>query len=288
MKLYYYKRDDGISNFGDTLNAWLWPQLIPEVLDEDETEAFVGIGTLINQKLPKRTPKAHQRIIFTTGAGKLEAGFALDESYQVYCVRGPLSAQALNLCPTMAIADGAILVRRLVSLNSAKPYSFAYMPHHRQADDGWAAICQDLGFGFIDPRWPVEKILTAIGQTEVLLSEAMHGAIVADALRVGWIPVVTTSSIYTLKWLDWCQSLNLEYRPIFLPRPPAGSTQPSWLGGLRSPRGWWQFQQARAKLLQTTQTVRFSLSHESDLEVATVRLEAKLEQLKREVNPSIV
>lgn len=282
MKLYYYQRDDGVSNFGDALNAWLWPQLIPGVLDEDETEAFVGIGTLINQKLPKRTPKARRRIIFSTGAGKLEADFTLDESYRVYCLRGPLSARALNLSPKVAIADGAILVRRLVALDCSKLYSFSYMPHHRQADDGWAAICQDLGFGFIDPRWPVEKVLKAIANTEVLLSEAMHGAIVADALRVGWIPVVTTSSIYRLKWQDWCQSLKVEYCPIELPRPPAMSAKPGWLASLRSPQTWWQFQQARGKLLQSTRTVRFSLSKESDLEAATVRLEEKLEQLKDE------
>ena len=43
---YYFKGK--VPNFGDDLNAWLWPKLIPEVLDDDESRAMLlGIGSIL-------------------------------------------------------------------------------------------------------------------------------------------------------------------------------------------------------------------------------------------------
>jgi succinoglycan biosynthesis protein ExoV len=33
MKLFYFK--DPAGNFGDDLNLWLWPKVLPGILDED-------------------------------------------------------------------------------------------------------------------------------------------------------------------------------------------------------------------------------------------------------------
>ncbi len=37
---------------------------------------------------------------------------------------------------------------------------------------------------------------------------------------VPWVPVVCSPSIVSFKWVDWTQSLNLEYRPLVLPPSP--------------------------------------------------------------------
>lgn len=49
MKLYWSARH----NFGDSLNPWLWEKLLPGALDQDSSEILVGIGTLLNHKLPR-------------------------------------------------------------------------------------------------------------------------------------------------------------------------------------------------------------------------------------------
>ena len=53
-----------------------------------------------------------------------------------------------------------------------------------------------------------------------IVAEAMHGAIVADALRVPWVPVQLSDRILNLKWWDWCRSLNMEYKPLRFPPVP--------------------------------------------------------------------
>ncbi len=295
MKLYYCKYPDGRQNFGDYLNLWLWEKLIPNVLDEDERTAFVGLGTLINDSLPRRTPRALRRVIFSTGAGYEKGMPDLDDSYRIYCLRGPLSAKAIDMPPELGVADGAILVRRLININSRKVHKFAYMPHYNFAGEGWKSVCEQLGFGYIDPSWPTEKVLSSINNTEILLCEAMHGAIVADALRVPWIPIVTHPTILPFKWQDWCLSIGVEYQPVPMkrlqqPRESSGgwakgsiSKKVDILKTVRLARDWIRQKSAAAQLLQIAKTVHPTLSTDTQIERVTVELEERLQKFKDDV-----
>lgn len=210
MKLYYYKSLTG--NFGDDLNPWLWPKLIPEIFDEDHSTLFVGIGTLLNHRIPKPPSK----VIFGTGLGYGEKP-SVDDRWHFYCVRGPKTAHELGLPADLAITDSAALVRTIVSPASNRDGGAAYMPHFSSCDHAdWPAICQAAGLRFIDPGWPVEKVLDEIRRSSVLITEAMHGAIIADTLRVPWQAVSCYEHILDFKWLDWTSSLEMNYRPVKL------------------------------------------------------------------------
>jgi len=58
----------------------------------------------------------------------------------------------------------------------------------------------------------VDAILADLRRTSLLITEAMHGAIVADTMRIPWIPVKTHGSILDFKWQDWCASMAMEHR----------------------------------------------------------------------------
>ena len=64
MKLHYCKTPLG--NFGDDLNTWLWPTLLGDsFFNGDEDSLFLGVGTILNKKIPKEPEK----IVLGTGTG---------------------------------------------------------------------------------------------------------------------------------------------------------------------------------------------------------------------------
>ncbi|WP_071191348.1 polysaccharide pyruvyl transferase family protein [Trichormus sp. NMC-1] len=215
MKLYYANKTRSyvpFANFGDDLNGWLWPQLLPGVFNDSTSEAaFVGFGTLLNENLPK----FKQTIIFGTGHGFGNLP-QIDDTWTIYCVRGPLTASALNIPPELGIADTAILVNRVYRpTDTKKKYKLAFIPYAWEMESSpeiFLEVCRQLDYICIDPRWEVEKVLQEISKSELVVSAAMHGAIVADALRVPWISLKSNAGIPDFKWTDFCQSLNLEYK----------------------------------------------------------------------------
>lgn len=283
MKLRYYKLPKGERNFGDELNPWLWEKLIPGILDEDASVAFVGIGSLINNGLPQKTRYARKIVIFGTGVGYGKGVPKIDESYTIYCVRGLLSAQVLGISEKLAITDGAVLIRQVFSNQAPKKYRFSYMPHYELAGKGWETVCQNLGFGYIDPRWSVEQVLSSISETEILLAEAMHGAIIADALRVPWLPITTNSSILAFKWQDWCSSIGVEYQPIRMKRLHHPKESLDILTPFRTIRDWNRQKEAAQALKQAALSRSPVLSKDSRLEMLTNQLEEKLQDFKKDV-----
>ena len=204
MKLYYW---DYRPNFGDRLNVWLWPMLLPGVFDGSGDTLFAGIGSILNE----RFPAGQKTIIFGSGVGYERRPISVPRNWDVRFVRGPLSAAKLGLDPALAICDPAILVKRFYSRSTPRQ-PFSFMPHWTHASSRLRVICEDNGFGYIDPADEIAASIARIAATEVLVTEALHGAIVADALGVPWIPV-THARAYTSKWVDYTRSVGLAYRP---------------------------------------------------------------------------
>lgn len=278
MKLFYYQEN----NFGDQLNAWLWDKLIPRVLDNDESAAFIGIGTLLNDQLPLKTKNARLRVIFGTGAGYGQGIPQIDESYKIYCVRGPLTAKALEVDNKFAVTDGAILIRKIYNDHSEKLYKFSYVPHYEMAGEGWRLVCERLGFGYIDPRWPIKKVLSCISQSEVILAEAMHGAIIADSLRVPWIPVISHSTILSFKWQDWCQSIDVEYKPLYIDRLHHPRQKLDILSPTRLVRDWLRQKKASSQLLNIANTTRPTLSSDIRVDSLTQQMYETLQKFNQD------
>ena len=301
MKLYYWQKGNGKENFGDNLNPWLWNKIIPDYLDDDPQIAFIGIGTLINGGLPKKTPQASTRILFSTGVGYGKSLLKIDSSYKIYCVRGALSAKKLGLDPSLAITDGGILTRKYYKVpTQKKTYKFSFMPHRKLVYKGWKDVCQYLGFGYIDPTWSTEKVLDALSTTEILLAEAMHGAIVADALRIPWIPIVTHKKILSFKWEDWCSSIQVEYNPqnIQLEYSPQNTDCLDYLDGSKSSNlspmnthdGSSNYDQRKSigsQLKKISQSFSPVLSSDTRVEELTNRLEEKIEHLKSDIKSGV-
>ena len=209
MKLEYYKRP----NFGDALNSTIFHKLLPDFFGDDPECSFFGIGSIIGLPI---VADAYKKIIFSSGFAYCELP-KLDNSYDIICVRGPLSAKALKIDDNLGIADGALLLREFKYENVEKEYDFSFMPHrsseHRYP---WDKICKEAGIHFMSTAADPEFVIQEILKSKCVIAEAMHYAIVADILRVPWIPVKAYSTINDFKWQDWASSLEMNYDPISL------------------------------------------------------------------------
>lgn len=207
MKLMYYRDERG--NFGDDLNPWLWNRLVPGFLDGREDVLFVAIGTILNHAIPQ----APIKVVFGSGVGYGSLP-VVDDRWRFYAVRGPLSAERLGLPPSTSVTDGAALVST-VYRKRPRRRGVALMPHHESVPRfDWASLCRRLGIRYLDPALPVQQLLREIARSELLLAEAMHAAIVADAFRVPWVSLRLNDHINEFKWQDWCASVEVAYDPV--------------------------------------------------------------------------
>lgn len=210
MKLYYSK----VLNFGDRLNEFLWPCIFGDIFDNDPTNLFVGIGTLLNDKIPI----IGKKIVFGAGCGYGPPPI-LDDKYYIYCVRGPMTAHALNINRKLALTDSAILVARFIPQHNVdSPRNILLIPHHVSAEIAdWYGIAKLLGWDYLDPKTPAPEALRRIAMARLVVTEAMHGAIIADAYRVPWVAYKAYEHINDFKWNDWTASLEMRFNPIIIP-----------------------------------------------------------------------
>jgi succinoglycan biosynthesis protein ExoV len=213
MKLTYYR--GAVPNFGDELNATMWDHILPAgFLDDDPGELFVGIGSIIQHDYPA----AARKVVVGAGyGGYTRMPDVHDGSWDIRFVRGPQTAEALGIDPALAIVDAAVLLRATPLPEPEPGIDIGFMPHFESLERGnWAEACRLAGIRLIDPTRPTDEVIAAIRGAKLLITEAMHGAIVADAMRTPWIAVRTMHSVHRYKWFDWARSLEIDYRPAFL------------------------------------------------------------------------
>lgn len=259
MKVIYYQDPRG--NFGDELNRWLWPRLLGELisgfghhgqeerdLHDREELLFYGIGTILDSRMPSRPEK----IIFGSGFGYGQKPEGIP-GLNVFFVRGQRTAHILGVGPEKALTDPALLLRNFFSLvgEHEKRHEVSFMPHHSSTGgDFWRRACEALQINYIDPHsFDVETVVKEIAASRLMIAEAMHGAIVADAFRVPWIPVSSVAATNDFKWLDWCGTLDLSYAPVrFSPMYPnrGNKTWKNWLNTFRQLRRKHQLAAVRA------------------------------------------
>jgi succinoglycan biosynthesis protein ExoV len=213
MELIYYRHP--VHNFGDDLNAVLWPRLLPPEVFERQDVALLGIGSIFNSTLRElRETKAKNVVVIGSGAGygPLPKDWS---TWNILAVRGPLTAELIGQ-PKAAVTDGAALLRLVPEFMQRveKADQIVFMPHYHSAERGqWERVSAELGFLYVDPRWSVESVLEHLSRAKLVITEAMHGAIVADAMRIPWIPILIEPDALPFKWRDWTLSLDIDYKP---------------------------------------------------------------------------
>ncbi|MGD0733408.1 MAG: hypothetical protein ABR956_19245 [Terracidiphilus sp.] len=217
MELVFY--GTGASNFGDDLNAIVWKNILPSNVFDVEDAALLGIGTIFTDQWTD-SPRIRGKRVFVLGSGAGYGPLPRDmRSWTILALRGPLSA-ALIQQPQLAATDAAALLAVLPSVvtRAESRELVLLVPHHGSVPGAnWKQVADAAGVTFVDPTWPLDVVLGYFAKAKLVLAEAMHAAIVADTLRIPWIPWVSSQYILPFKWVDWTMSLHMQYRPALLP-----------------------------------------------------------------------
>lgn len=218
--IYYFKSAEG--NFGDDFNIDFWSWVFPSTdiqfvgtrdQHDPSTPLICGIGTLLDQFVPQTCSLR----IFGSGAGYHSPRPVTDQD-RVYFVRGKKTADLIGAPASTALTDPAMLAYTIYPDPQQQPvYETGLIPHFGTKNKRlWRFLCDSLSLRYIDPSLPPSEVAANIRNCKRVVTEAMHGAIFADSLRVPWLPISASKYINTLKWGDWTDGLNLPYAPVTL------------------------------------------------------------------------
>ena len=217
MAIFYYDDYSKLyqsRNFGDDINPFLLSRLFPKSLIHNQATCLIGIGTLLYEDTVDKVRQYDHKIVFSSGAPHEYVGDIFDDSWDFICVRRPKTAASIGLSEGSDICDGAVLLSDFFPpMPSAKRNNVVLIPH---INSGWAAgltlnkICAEIGIQYLSPDEPSEVFINTVRSASLVMTEAMHGAILADTMRTPWIPF-NLHFHNGFKWEDWFASIRQPY-----------------------------------------------------------------------------
>lgn len=192
-------------NIGDDINEFIWQNLFDIEDDKNDEHLIIGIGSLLNTNIP--AAKRYTVLSAGIGYGRLPK---IDDTWKFVAVRGVYSKKALNLNDDVILLDGAYLLKEFHQKpNITATNRVGYIPHVTSLENGdWRKVCELANIKFIDPRLRLDEFLKELCSCEKVLTEAMHGAIIADCYGIPWKPIKAYHHINTNKWNDWLSALG--------------------------------------------------------------------------------
>ena len=217
MQCIYY---DGIDNVGDELNRYIWPSLFGQPQCDRRT-ALLGVGTLLDAAFSQRLDHFEKILVLGSGAGYGTLP-VVDGRWKIYAVRGVRTCTALQLPAEMGVADAAYLLGALnwdlmrARRNDSREVIF--IPHHSSLKYvDWGLICRQAGVAFLSPTAPVPVFVEKLANARHVVAEAMHGAILADIMRIPWSPFKFGQDFLDSKWFDWMEMFGLQVEVMQAP-----------------------------------------------------------------------
>jgi succinoglycan biosynthesis protein ExoV len=206
MDLYYYSK---VPNFGDTINPEFWDKFIGFSRIKKDSELMVGMGTILNNNIPKGYSVTH---VMGSGAGYGKFDSKNLYNFKFHFVRGPITAKLLEIDNEFAITDPGILLSDFMDVDRKESVRCGFIPHVGIDSDRLKVVVEDCGLSYISPKLNPSEFIRQVARCDRVICSAMHGAILADSLRIPWYPISTSNEILELKWQDWALSLQLDIK----------------------------------------------------------------------------
>ncbi len=201
----------GRPNFGDDLNPALWSVLLNRPV-RLATRRFkggqphlLGIGSILE------TATEHSIVC---GSGFLcpDPPRSIRPS-RLIAVRGQLTADRLATAPE-CLGDPAVLVDRVFPQSRQVGHEVGLIPHFSQINH--FRRFSDTGAFLIDPAWSPSRVLAAICSCERIISQSLHGLIIADAYGIpnAWVAPSDSMKGGDFKFRDYYSTTDASKSPL--------------------------------------------------------------------------
>jgi succinoglycan biosynthesis protein ExoV len=194
---------------------------------------LIGIGSVLDANFNSDFFDHYKKkIVLGAGARGCNRLFDIErKDWDVRFVRGKNTTTVFGLAEEKAISDPAILITRflppespLLRKKQTRPQKpvLGLVPYWATSLAFSEAIATINNMTLIPVYLTPERFFTLIASCDVVIVEAMHGAIIADSLGVPWIPCRMTNmkcegDTHGFKWSDWLDTLDLHPKFITVP-----------------------------------------------------------------------
>lgn len=226
MKIIYGKPHAGGGNFGDDMNVFLWPSLFGnDIFQKQDHISFLGIGTMLSDdSVYNKDWWNSNKVVFGTGIRSNSRNFNIDKTFNLMFLRGPLSRSFIGQGDYITDAAYCFLLSQLYNnvKNVEKTHEIGLIPYFRSMNIvNWKRIAKETSMYLISPCTDEKRsaldVVKEIASCKYIVTEAMHGAIFADILRIPWSRFIFSTYKYEqanvadFKWMDWMYSMDLKH-----------------------------------------------------------------------------
>lgn len=198
----------GTPNFGDDINPSIYGLLSGRTVRLQTARNrphFLGMGSI----LQKATSDS-----VVLGSGFLrrpEAPFPA--SARFVAVRGRLSRDHIRADGPVHLGDPMVLLDRVFKPSGLKTHAIGVVPHVSEVSA--LRRLSPEGVKVIDPADSPWKVIEAIASCERIMSQSLHGLIVADALGIPnlWLAPSVSMAGGEFKFLDYFSTLDSAKQP---------------------------------------------------------------------------
>jgi hypothetical protein len=191
----------GRPNFGDDINPSFFARLLGRSVrfaTDQRRPHVLGAGSILQHATPASV---------VCGAGLLAPSSRPVRAAEIVAVRGALSAEACGADAAPLLGDPLVLIDQFVR-RPPQRRRFGFVPHVTSVARWRRLTGRDIAI--IDPAWEPWTTVAEIAACEVVVSQSLHGLIVADALGIPnvWVAPSDEMSGGRFKFDDYFSTLD--------------------------------------------------------------------------------
>lgn len=223
-------------NLGDAISPlvvdWVLKQKELKLIDKGKTIHLSAIGSIIGMGLYDSTIWGSGILNFEIACNVIKNRKFI--KYDIRALRGPLTKMIMEKagynCENVVLSDPAILMPLIYKPNiNKKKYKYTLIMHHESAKVDVASDVHILDIKTNDYKFFIDEII----ESEVVISESLHGIILAEAYGIKAIYLNSGITEQILKFIDYYYSTNRYNIKIVSSIEEAKRTTPMCLPNLK-------------------------------------------------------